>query len=196
MTHFAQTTLGIFAERRQAEMAISELEDMGYNPKDISVIIRDRDVVQQVKTNTGASVAKGTATGAATGGTLGALTGLLVGVGAITIPGIGALFIGGPLAAALGLTGAAATTLSAATTGVLAGGLAGALVGFGMPEETAQVYQDRLKEGAIVLAVPTSNTIDHIRVEEVFAEYGADQIRTVGEHISDRSGSRESHARM
>lgn len=180
MANISQTILGIFSDRNDAESAITELEDLGYDPKDISVMIRSKDAIEQIKTNTGKSILKGTATGATAGGAFGVLTGLLVGVGTITIPGIGLLFIGGPIAATLGITGAAATAISAATSGIIAGGIVGTLVGFGLPEGTARVYESRLKEGAIVLAVTLNETGDRDQIREVFNKYNADQIRTIG----------------
>lgn len=176
----ARTTLGIFMDRHQADAALSSLTDAGYNVKDVSVIVRDSDVAHSMTNSDAADVVTGATSGATTGGVLGGLAGLLIGIGAITIPGIGGLLIGGPLAAALGLTGAAATTVSGAATGALAGGIVGALVSIGIPEEEAVVYEERLKEGAVILAVPTTDVFDDNQVREVLEMAGADQIRTVG----------------
>lgn len=172
-----RTTLGVFTNRDLADQALADLAGMNIAAKDISVIVRDENGV--TTTSAGNQAAEGAVSGAVTGGALAGITGLLVGIGAVTIPGIGALFVGGPIAAALGLTGAAATTVSAATTGVLAGGLVGGLVGLGVPQETATIYEERLKEGAVLLAVPTITTETENRVRECFEKYGADQIRTV-----------------
>lgn len=174
-----ETMIGVFADRADADQAITELKNLGYSAQDISIMVRDQNEGLKKDKDRGANVAEGTATGATTGGAVGALTGLLVGIGAITLPGIGALFIGGPIAAALGLTGAAATAVSAAASGVLAGGLVGALVGLGLPEETAKVYETRIREGAVVVAVPIMSTIDRSQVQNVYENNDADQIRTV-----------------
>lgn len=170
--------LGVFTDQDHAEDAIDALKSAGYNPKDISIVARDSAVSHDVAANTGSSVAEGAVSGATTGTVLGALAGLLVGIGAVTIPGIGALFIAGPLASALGLTGAAATTVSGAVTGALAGGLVGGLVGLGVPEEEAKVYEESVRTGAILLAVPTrdGHTDD---ARNILEEAGADKIRTV-----------------
>ncbi len=173
-----QTIIGVFSKREEANSAILDLEDKGYNPKDISIIVKGK--VEKVGAK-GGSVASTAVSGATAGGVIVGLTGLLIGIGAITIPGIGALFIGGPVASALGLTGAAATAVSAATTGILAGGLVGTLVGLGLPEEVAREYEQRLKEGAIVLAVSTGEGAQIDEVRHIFKEYGADQIRTVAQ---------------
>jgi hypothetical protein len=174
----AKMVLGVFADRINAEDAIMSLEDHGYNPKDISIIMKDRAASQEIANNTGASVAEGAVTGATAGGILGALAGLLVGIGAITIPGVGALFIAGPIATALGITGAAGATVSGALTGALAGGLVGGLMGLGVPEEDARLYEDRIRAGAILVAVPTVDLREE-EVKSILDGFGAEQVRSV-----------------
>lgn len=174
----AEIILGLFKDRGSAEDAISDLSKSGFSPKDISIIMKNGDIAGNFTKTTGESVGSGAVSGATTGGIIGGIAGLLIGVGAITLPGIGALLIGGPIAAALGLSGAAATTVSGAVTGALAGGLVGALVGLGVPEEDAKVYEQKIKEGAVLLAVPIS-TGQYLEVRELLEDNGADQIRTV-----------------
>jgi uncharacterized membrane protein len=175
-----QMVLGIFPDRDKAEKAIDSLQSMGFNPKDISIMMKDTSEAKDVAKDTGSNVAGGAVSGATTGGVIGALAGLLVGIGAIAIPGIGALLIGGPIAAALGLSGAAATTASGAVTGILAGGIVGALVNLGVPENEAREYETRIKEGGILLAVPAnSDTNQPEQVRQVMDDNGAEQINTV-----------------
>lgn len=172
----SKLVLGIFQNREEAEDAVDELEDKGFAPKDISIVMRDeRGEVQETP---GSTVAEGTAAGVATGGALGALAGLLIGVGALAVPGIGGLLVGGPLAAALGLTGAAATTVSGAVTGALAGGLLGALTGLGVPEEEARVYEEEIREGGVLLAIPVREENDDT-ARKILSDVGADKIRTI-----------------
>jgi hypothetical protein len=173
-----QMLLGVFNAQDDAETAINKLQDTGYNPKDISIVMRDNEMAKEMAHSTGADVAGGAASGATTGGIIGGIAGLLIGIGAIAVPGIGALLIGGPIAAALGLTGAAATTVSGAVTGALAGGLVGALVNLGIPEDEARVYEDRIKEGGILVAVPTEG-YDMEEARSILEDEGATQIRTV-----------------
>jgi len=171
------TVLGIFDSRESANNAVEALREKGFQPKDFSIITREQDEVTEGGDSVGDAMAEGAAGGAVTGGALGALAGLLVGVGALALPGIGALFIGGPLAAALGLTGAAATTASGALTGALAGGLVGGLVGLGVPEEEARHYEERIKEGAVLLAVPTVLDGNEVDVAQIMQSSGASQTR-------------------
>jgi hypothetical protein len=170
-----KTVLGVFHDRNGAEDAIDELRDRDYNPKDISIVMRNREEAKEVADNTGAGVASGAATGATTGAVVGGLAGLLA---AVALPGLGAFLIGGPIAAALGLTGAAASTVSGAATGAVAGGLLGALTGLGLSEDDARVYQDYVNEGGILIAVPARRG-EETEVRDVLDEFGADQIRTI-----------------
>lgn len=170
--------ISVFPDHASANDAVEELQEMGYDPKRISLLMKNStDDTETVGNDKATNVTQGAISGATTGGLLAGLAGLLVGVGAIAIPGIGALFIGGPLAAALGLTGAAATAVSAAATGVVAGGLVGALTGLGIPEEKARVYEERVKSGGVVVAVPTD--IDDMDIDEttdILNSHGAQDV--------------------
>lgn len=169
--------IGVFASRQDAEGAIDELHEADYEAKDISIVTRSREDAEILEDRGSSNVAEGAVSGATTGGVIGGIAGLLIGIGAIAVPGIGALLIGGPLAAALGLTGAAATTVSGAATGALAGGLIGALIGLGVPEEDARIYEDRVKEGGILVAVPTrGGNVGEVRT--ILEDNGADRVRT------------------
>src|SRR5258708_833576 len=188
----ASMVLGVFDDRMNAEDAIMELERLGYNPKDISIMMRDRHVAESLATDTGASVAGGAVSGAATGGILGGLAGLLIGIGAITVPGIGALLIGGPIAAALGLTGAAATTVSGALTGALAGGLVGALMGLGVSEDDARYYEDKIRAGGILVVVPAHYGMED-EVSQVLTDFSAQQVRVVDQPTTAREEYEEGY---
>lgn len=175
----AKMVLGVFSNSDLANSAISDLERLGYDPKDMSIVMRDHETGKNITTEGGTTVAEGAASGATTGGVIGALAGLLIGIGAITVPGIGALLIGGPLAVALGLSGAAATTVSGAVTGALAGGLIGALTGYGVSEEDARVYEESIKAGGVLVVVPAQSGLEMQDVIDVMDQYNASQVRTV-----------------
>ena len=171
----AQTVFGIISDRQHAEMAIDKLKTRGYNPKDISIVMKNKIEGEKLADDTGADVASGAASGAATGAVLGGLAGLLA---STIIPGLGAFFIGGPIAAALGLTGAAASTASGAATGALAGGLLGALTGLGLSEDEARTYEEHVNDGGILVAVPARSG-NESEVQEVLSRHGANQIKCV-----------------
>lgn len=173
-----KTVIGLFSENEDAESALQRLHHDGYDPKDISLIMRDERQAERMRENTGADVGTGAVSGATTGAVVGGIAGLLIGIGAIAIPGIGAILIGGPLATALGLTGAAATTASGALTGALAGGLIGALMSLGLPKEEAEHYQTQIQQGAILLAVPAIEGQEQ-QVERILADNNATDIKVL-----------------
>jgi uncharacterized membrane protein len=185
----AKTILGIFNESDNAEYAINELKDEGYNPKDMSIVMKDRREGERLADDTGADVAGGAVSGAASGAVLGGLAGLLA---SFVIPGLGAFFIGGPIAAALGLTGAAASAASGAATGALAGGLLGALTGLGLTEDEARTYEESINEGGILVAVPARNNEESV-VESILSEYGASNIKTINNGEASRERGRGMH---
>ncbi len=166
--------IGVFPNQNNASDAINRLDSMGFNPKDISILMRSGE--GSVKYENGHPVITETAEGATVGGIIGALTGLVVGAG--ILPGLGVLLIGGPLAASLGLAGAAATTVSGAVTGIVAGGVIGALVSLGIPENEVKIYENSILQGGILIAVPTNSNTEST-VENVMKQFGGDNIQTI-----------------
>ena len=160
----AKAVVGVFKNKVNADRAVDELRDLGYDIKNISVIMKDyrKNSTPSIKSK---QIAGGAAAGATTGAVIGGITGLLAGIGAIAIPGLGPLLIAGPLATTLGLTGVTAATVSGAATGALTGGILGSLIGLGIPEKEARVYEEYIRAGGTLLIVPTRN----IREEEVLS---------------------------
>lgn len=150
--------------------------------------MRDQSGAGELSRETGASnVVGGTVGGAAAGAVLGGIAGL---VASFIIPGLGAFFIGGPLSTTLGLSGAAASTASGAATGLLAGGILGALTSaFGMTNEEAKVYESRINEGGILVAVP-SRMGEEEEVKAIMLQFDADNVREMnsrGEKVEELS---------
>ena len=81
------------------------------------------------------------------GAALGGIAGLVATVAALMIPGIGAIVAIGPIGAAL----------TAAITGAVGGGIAGALMDAGVGREEAGYYEERFKEGGVLLTVRTDD---------------------------------------
>lgn len=177
-TNSMNTVIGIFNTKNDAEHAVEDLKEFGFQNSDISVIMKEQgEYIQRTQGTKGGAAFEGLITGATSGGVIGGLAGLLIGIGAIAIPGVGSLLIAGPLAAALGLTGAAAATVSGAATGIVAGGLVGGLVGLGLPQDVAYEYEQKLREGGVLLAVPVEVETDARKVEKLFALHNAMHIR-------------------
>lgn len=175
----SKIVIGSFNNKDQAENAIRDLKERNFNTDNISVVVKDKGEGARIAENTGVDymegATSGAATGAVTGGALGALGGLLVGIGAIAIPG--GFLIGGPIAAALGLTGAAATTVSGAATGAAAGGLIGALLGLGVAKEDAELYQETVNTGGLLLLAQTDYQDNEI--QRIFQNNSASQVRVI-----------------
>lgn len=138
--------VGVFDNEVQVSRTLEDLKAVGFTEQDISVIAKDHEEIERIEHETNMDTAEGMASGAATGGVLGGVAGLLIGLGALTIPGIGPILAAGPIAA----------TFTGAIVGAGAGGLAGGLVGYGVPEEDARHYDQRVNEGAILVLVDES----------------------------------------
>jgi uncharacterized membrane protein len=134
-----KTVLGTFPSRDQAEKAVGELRGKGFD-RDISIVARDEGERQKNQFTTMGT--DNVADGTATGGVIGGLAGLAVGAGALAIPGIGPLIAAGPIA---GLLSGAAT-----------GGIAGGLIDWGIPQERGKFYEEKVKQGNILVSVRTS----------------------------------------
>jgi hypothetical protein len=158
-----------FRDRESADRAYADLLAKGYTEKDIHVMMADetrkRLGGKDVKIEHGNKALEGAGVGGVAGGAIGAtILGIVAAASTVAFPGIG-LVIAGPLAGAL--AGGAA--------GAAAGGLVGTLVGMGIPEEQAKIYEQDLKEGAIVLGVRPKHEQD--------ATYFENEWRTTGQHV-------------
>ncbi len=155
-----KTVLSTFPNQDAAEKAVAELRQKGYD-KDISIIARDG---QNRENNQYTTMGNDSVTdGATTGGVLGGLAGLAVGAGALAIPGIGPLIAAGPIA---GLLSGAAT-----------GGIAGGLVDWGIPQERSKFYEDKVKQGSILVSVHTEdNRINE--AADTLRRFGAQDVET------------------
>jgi hypothetical protein len=168
-----QRAVGVFSNRRDAEHALTELRDAGFNMNKVAVIAKDADRTGSIggvdaQENVGNKADEGAAAGAVTGGILGGLTGLLVGLGTLAIPGVGPILLAGEIATAL------ATTAAGAGIGAAAGGLVGALIGLGIPEERARVYNDRISRGHYLVIVEGTE-LEIQRAESILRNRGIEE---------------------
>jgi uncharacterized membrane protein len=162
-----QHAVGIFSNRRDAEYALTELRDAGFNMDRISVIVKNADRDDQIS---GADVSDrkaeqiegGSKAGATTGAVTGSIIGLVGSLSILAIPGVGvATEVGVLLGNALlgGLIGAAG------------GALAGALIGWGVPEERAKYYDERVSQGDYLVVVQ-GTAEELLRAEAVLENRG------------------------
>jgi hypothetical protein len=164
---------GAFDDVKGAEKAVSSFERKGVGRDQITVLVseegRERHLRggQKLEIQKETKAAEGFAAGTAIGGTVGAVLGAIVAAGStIAIPPLG-LVVAGPLAAALAGAGAGGAT----------GGLVGVLIGAGMPEYQAKYYEERLKEGAIVVGAETRTDEEAGELENDLKEAGATEVK-------------------
>ncbi len=153
----SKVVVGIFNDRDKAETAVSELKDEGFE-KDLSLVVKDEKGEPSMEDQ---SLMEGTVTG----GVLGGVAGWLAGAGALLIPGIGPIVAAGPFAATL--------------TGLVGGGLAGGLVDYGIPEERGEYYEEKVRQGNILITLESSD--DHVdQAASILRENGAEDVETHG----------------
>ncbi len=119
---------------------------------------------------------EGATAGATTGGIIGGALGLLAGIGALAIPGMGPFIAAGPLMAALSGIGAGGTI----------GGIIGALAGLGIPEFEAKRYENRLKDGGILLSVRVPNDDVAKKVKDILNKLGVEDVTISSETASSK----------
>lgn len=159
--------VGVFANRAQAEAALAELQSADFSMNQVSVIAKDGEPAA----TTGNKAQEGTTMGAIAGGTVGGVVGLLIGLGTLAaIPGVGPVAFLGAAATAL------ATTLTTGVLGATAGGLLGALIGYGIPEDQAKVYRDRIHRGEYFVMVEGPEA-DIRQAEAVFSRWQIHELR-------------------
>ncbi len=145
-----RTVVGVFSEIEKAEEAFRQLEAMGFNKDEISVLADDPDRFHRhtdIDAKTPHDMGKGASAGAITGGVVGGFAGLVASVGALAIPGFGPVLAAGPIAA----------TISGLVAGGAVGTAVGALAGLGISKEEAKLYEDNLRSGDILIFVHVEN---------------------------------------
>jgi uncharacterized membrane protein len=152
-TPVATRVVAMYPDHASAEEAVKRLVKEGFAMKDVSIVGRDFQMVEEpigfLSTGDFAKV------GAGTGAWVGGLFGLLIGAAFLVLPGVGPVIVAGPLSAALlgGLEGALA--------GAALGALSGALVGWGIPKNQALKYEAQVKAGKfLVMARGTPEQIE------------------------------------
>jgi uncharacterized membrane protein len=144
-----QHAVGIFSSRQDAEYALNELRDAGFNMDKVSVIVNNADRHGQiagadVSDSKGEQIAGGTKAGATAGATTGSIIALVGSLGVLALPGVG-------LAGEVGIL--LANTVLGGAIGAATGALAGALIGWGVPEDKAKYYDERVAQGDYLVVV-------------------------------------------
>jgi hypothetical protein len=159
---------GLFYKYAHANAAVEALMRLGYPQDKISLIVSEQTHNADLRRDEGNKTLEGVGLGVSVGGTTGAVVAALAAIGTtLAIPGLG-LFLAGPIAAAVAGAGA----------GSVVGGLVGALVGTGVPQNRAELYDQGLRNGGIVLGVQALSDDEAARTEHLFDELGAERIRS------------------
>ena len=167
-----QRAFGIFSNSQDVRNAFNELEAAEFPMDRISAVAKDPEKqTVEIREVTGNKAQEGTTIGAIAGATVGGSLGLAVGLAtAAALPAIGPVVLLGAAATAL------ATTLTGGMMGATAGGLIGALIGWGIPEEQAIVYRDRISQGDYLVMVEGSEA-DIRQAEAVFSRWNIQEFR-------------------
>ncbi|MHC5935805.1 general stress protein [Nostoc sp.] len=181
-----QRAVGVFTHRRDAEQALHELRDSGLAMEKVSVVVQNADrnhqiADDQIKERTGDKADEGATVGGLSGGAVGGLTGLLVGLGTLAIPGVGPIMLAGAAATAL------VTTLVGASIGAATGTFAGALVGWGMSEEQARTYNERVEYGDYLIIVDCTS-LEIAKVQAILQRWGIEEFG-IYEHLNSEHGT-------
>ena len=133
----------IFEDNRIAARAVDELRDSGVPDRAISVLVSQDG--ETAASDGGRDSSKRLVEGLA----YGAGAGALFGMAALAIPGVGPFLAAGAIAEAA--VGGAA--LTGAAVGAAAGGLVTALTGYGLSDDDAHYYEERIRSGGVFIAV-------------------------------------------
>ena len=156
----------VFDTREHAQMAYSELRQLGVNDSQLQIVAsqshldpagHDTDKLDDSKNITSGTVA-------------GAGVGALFGIAAALIPGVGPFITAGTLlTAALGAVGggAVAGAVVGGTTGLIASSLAGA----GYHDDEANYYGSAVEGGGTLVVVDAAN-LNAQGVRDVLAKHG------------------------
>lgn len=155
------TVIGLFSDSKQAGEVVGDLKAQGYTD-DISIVAKDVNTAGITSEDIKKDVSQGAMAGAATGAAIGALGALLVGAASFVLPGVGLVALG-PLA----------TLLTGTAAGAATGGLVGALVDWGIPEEKAKDYEQRINSGEVLVAV-TSDKDDAAQIQSILQTRGGE----------------------
>jgi hypothetical protein len=166
-----QAVIGIFHSPVDAKFVVDALTSDRVLVNGISVLLPDSDENRSFVHDNSTKAPEGAIAGVGAGAVVGGVLGLLASTGALAVPGVGPLIAAGPIMAAL----------SGAALGATVGGVAGAFVGMGIPEYEAKMFEGKVMDGNILLAVHCPDH-DHIKQAEVlFRRYKASAIHRVGE---------------
>lgn len=164
--------VGLFSTRQEAEQAMHRLRDTGFHMDRISIVAKAGEGLRDLTSDNDnydpnkpkSEQAKGGAgAGAKAGAVTGGAIGLIGSLGILAIPGVGPVAEVGFLLA---------NTLLGGGIGAASGGLLGALIGWGVPEDRANYYNDRVYNNDDYLVLVEGSEQEIQAAESVLHENG------------------------
>jgi hypothetical protein len=171
---------GVFGSREDARKAINEIRTLGITDNRIGLVTPGSDGDQLeagLPVSDTEQPGMGRAMGAAVGGAMGAAGGATLGlaVATLAVPGIGPVL-------AFGMVGAALLGVVGAAAGSAVGDTVEEELGEGIPHEDVYLYEDALRHNKSVLVVYAKDDDQADRVQEIFTEFGAEDLDTLREN--------------
>lgn len=181
MSDKSTSVYAITLSHQQTETIVSRLKDEGFANNRISVLFPDKSTSADFAHEKSTKAPEGAVSGGLTGGVLGGALGWIAGIGALAIPGAGPFIAAGPLAAAIG----------GAFAGATVGSITGALVGMGVPEIEAKRYENKVKDGNILISVHAKDSDEVSLAKDILKEHDACDICTANMKKHDEDGDEE-----
>lgn len=169
-THHSRA-VGLFSMRQEAEQALHQLHDSGFSMDRVSIVAKSGEGLRDLTTDSDfdpdKTKSEQTQDGAGAGATAGAVTGGAIGLigslGVLAIPGVGPVAGAGILLA---------NTLLGSGIGAASGGLLGGLIGWGVPEDRADYYNDRVYNNDDYLVLVEGSEHEIQSAESVLSQNG------------------------
>lgn len=170
----------IATSRSQADRIVDHLKTESFSNKDVSVLFPNtydtRNSAHEEHTKGPGAVA--------TASIVGGVLGWVAAIGPLAIPGVGPFIAAGPVVAAL------SGVVFSATVGTISR----SLVALGVSEPEAKRYEDKIKEGNILLSVHTDDVGDIARARDIFEQAGAQYICATGSARKNNNGKAANQA--
>jgi hypothetical protein len=164
---------GIYRSDVQAGLAVVRLMESGFSSHDISVLLQDHRSARAAAHETNTEAPEGTKKVTTADRTFG----FLGEVNPVALPGVGPFIAVGPIMETLrefGVDGASGA-------GGAGGDLSGALVDMGIAKSEATRYEERIKEGAVLLSVRCDSSVTVTRAKNLLKQMGGQDIASSGE---------------
>ena len=162
MAH-ALTVVALFANRENAEQAVSRLVRASFPPEHVGYL--EPTNVRELR-----NPAKGAAEGIAAGATSGALIGGVLAAVEVGVPGVGEALVAGALL----------PMVMGAVTGSYTGAVAGGLFGAAASGEGEPYFMEEIQAGRILVSVEVADRAAEARAATVLGESNALEVDSLG----------------